>query len=68
MPFGPCNAIMNEIREVCERYKRKISVVIIRVMKESEHEVKITFNGACPYLDVGNIQISDLTKSGLRYV
>ena len=62
MPFRPGNAIMNEIREVYERDKRKNSVVIRGVMNKSEHEVKNIFNGACSYLAVGNIQISDLTK------
>ena len=59
MAFRPGNAIMNEIREVYERDKRKKSVVIRGVMKKSEHEVKNIFNGACSYLAVGNIQISE---------
>ena len=45
-----------------EREKRKNSVVISRVLKKSEHEVKDIFYGACSYLAVGNIHISDLAK------
>ena len=30
-------------------------------MNKSEHEVKDIFNGACSYLAVGNIQMSDLS-------
>ena len=62
MPLKPGNAIMNEIRELYERDKRKNSVVIRGVMDKSEHEVKEIFNGACSYLAVGSIQISDIAK------
>ena len=61
MPFGPGNAIMNEIREVYERDKRKISPKN-RATNESDHEVKDIFSGGCSYLAVGNIQTSDLVK------
>ena len=61
-PFRPGNTIMNEIREVQERDKRKNFVVIGGVMNKSEHEGKGIFNGAYSYLAVGNIQISDLAK------
>ena len=47
MPFRPGNAIMNEIREVYERDKRKTSDVISGMMNKSEHEVKDTFSGIC---------------------
>ena len=62
MPFRPGNAIMNEIREVYERDKRKNSVVIKGVMNKFEHEVKNILNGACSYQAVGNIQRTDPVK------
>ena len=65
MPFSSGNAILNEIREVYERDKRKNSVVLRGVMHKYEHEVKEMFNDACSYLAVGNIQISDLAQLSL---
>ena len=62
MSFSSGSAIMNEIREVYERDKRKNSVAIRRVMNKTEQEVKEIFIGVCSYLAVGNIQISDLAK------
>ena len=62
VPFRTGNALMNGIRGVNERDKRKNRVVIGGVTKKSEHEVKDIFNGACSYLAVGNIQILDLAK------
>ena len=53
---------MNGIREVFKRDKRNNSVVITGMRNKSEHKVKDVFNGACPYLSLGVIKISDLAK------
>ena len=56
------NSVLNEVREICEREKRKSSIIIRGVVDSSAEEVIQVFQEICTHLDVGSIEVMELTR------